>query len=227
MGLSEIINIIEQSYNEDRNKNFIVIIDGKKHKKKLFVSGNNLVYEYAKHSRNKGYECLYTDKWSEIYPQPKTDNTTLMRKRLNKVYVYLCKSGLWGKYKKDIEFLLSLSNTDLQELVKSNYETYCKFKEQNGLHISGDMFFNLLTKGIKTIKYEKYTRLEDSADFAKAIKERREFSRKWYNGYDISIDCKPVQDDMYAWYSEEYKGLLNGHYYIALDEKHVWFCEDD
>ena len=43
MKLSEIRNIIEQSYNEDRNKNFIVIIDGKKHKKKLFVSGNNLV----------------------------------------------------------------------------------------------------------------------------------------------------------------------------------------
>lgn len=225
MRLSEIINIIEQSYNEDRNKNFIVIIDGKKHKKKLFVSGNNLVYEYAK--RNKGYECFDTDKWSEIYPQPKTDNTTLMRKRLNKVYVYLCKSGLWGKYKKDVEFLLSLSNTDLQKLVESNYETYCKFKEQNGLHISGDMFFNLLSKGIKTIKYEKYTSLEDSADFAKAIKERKEFSRKWYNCYDISIDCKPVQDDMYAWYSEEYKGCLNGHYYIALDEKHVWFCEDD
>ena len=31
----------------------------------------------------------------------------------------------------------------------------------------------------------------------------------------------------YAWYSEEYKGCLNGHYYIALDEKHVWFYEDD
>ncbi len=42
---------------------------------------------------------------------------------------------------------------------------------------------------------------------------------------DISIYCKPIENDMYAWYSEEYKACLNGHYYIALDEKHVWFCQ--
>jgi hypothetical protein len=30
-----------------------------------------------------------------------------------------------------------------------------------------------------------------------------------------------------AWYSEEYRGCLNGHYYLMFDATHAIFYEDD
>jgi len=45
------------------------------------------------------------------------------------------------------------------------------------------------------------------------------------NGYDVTFNYQP--EDNKAWYSEEYRGCGNGHYYLALDATHALFYEDD
>jgi hypothetical protein len=44
-------------------------------------------------------------------------------------------------------------------------------------------------------------------------------------GYDVTFNYQP--EDNKAWYSEEYRGCGNGHYYLALDGTHALFYEDD
>lgn len=43
--------------------------------------------------------------------------------------------------------------------------------------------------------------------------------------YDISFRYKP--EDNKAWYSEEYRGCGNGHYYVAIDGSAALFIEND
>lgn len=43
--------------------------------------------------------------------------------------------------------------------------------------------------------------------------------------YDISFRYKPEENK--AWYSEEYRGCGNGHYYIAIDGSAALFIEND
>ena len=45
------------------------------------------------------------------------------------------------------------------------------------------------------------------------------------SSYDVSFSYDPKLQ--HAWYSEEYKNCGNGHYYLALDETHALFYEDD
>ena len=52
--------------------------------------------------------------------------------------------------------------------------------------------------------------------------ESRESARA---SYDVSFSYNPELSK--AWYSEEYKGCGNGHYYLALDAAHALFYEDD
>lgn len=50
----------------------------------------------------------------------------------------------------------------------------------------------------------------------------------WYGGYDYHIEVRKNEDgSLYAWYSAEYKGCGNGHYYILLDAEHALYLEDD
>ena len=53
-------------------------------------------------------------------------------------------------------------------------------------------------------------------------------SHRWYGSYDYSIEVRKNDDGtIYGWYSAEYKGCGNGHYYLLLDAEHAIFCEDD
>lgn len=50
----------------------------------------------------------------------------------------------------------------------------------------------------------------------------------WYGSYDFYIEVRKNDDGtIYGWYSAEYKGCGNGHYYLLLDAEHALYCEDD
>jgi hypothetical protein len=53
-------------------------------------------------------------------------------------------------------------------------------------------------------------------------------STYWYGSYDYSIEVRKNQDGtLCGWYSAEYKGTGNGHYYLLLDAEHAIYYEDD
>ena len=56
--------------------------------------------------------------------------------------------------------------------------------------------------------------------------EHRVYCDKWNRtGYDVSFSYNPK--DQTAFYSEEYRGCGNGHYYLALNHSCALFCEND
>lgn len=46
-----------------------------------------------------------------------------------------------------------------------------------------------------------------------------------YNGYDVSFEYNAKRNK--AWYALEYRNCGNGHYFIALNDTHALFVEDD
>ena len=64
----------------------------------------------------------------------------------------------------------------------------------------------------------------------KAIQEEKPITIRSRASYDVRFQYKPADetcDEPRGWYSEEYKGCGNGHYYIALNGTHALFMEDD
>jgi len=60
---------------------------------------------------------------------------------------------------------------------------------------------------------------------AQCISKKETCHEHGQKGYDISFEYNAEKNK--AWYSEEYRGCGNGHYYLALDATHALFNEDD
>lgn len=62
-------------------------------------------------------------------------------------------------------------------------------------------------------------------NIAKALQSKTDIREHTTAGYDITFNYQ-AKDNM-AWYSEEYRGCGNGHYYLALNATHALYYEDD
>lgn len=216
---------------ETKNKNYVVLINGKKHNLRLFTNGD-LIGEYGKGMRNRGFGVspLRVMEWESI-TTPKTKPVAeKLRKTITTAVKYLSASGLWKSIRTSMEFLLSLNDeelTKIYEMCMTSSNDYRKFCEDNDLHITADELWSLANKPLKTINYHSWEKEQIRERFAKSIAEKTEYRHRWEKGYDNSIECGARGDDMCAWYSEEYRGCGNGHYYLALDARHALFVEND
>jgi hypothetical protein len=78
---------------------------------------------------------------------------------------------------------------------------------------------------IKKMNFGKYGNEEKLAELAQAMREKKELHLTGRTSYDVSLEYKPEANK--CWYSEEFRGCGNGHYYLALDATHAWHYEDD
>lgn len=62
-------------------------------------------------------------------------------------------------------------------------------------------------------------------NIAEALKNKTSYQCRGSNGYDVSFEYDAEKNK--AWYSEEYVGCGNGHYYLALDSTHAIYYEKD
>ena len=216
---------------ETKNKNYIVVINGKKYNLRLFTNGD-LIGEYGKGMRNRGFSVspLRVMEWESITTPETKPVCEKLRKTMKTACKYLSASGLWKYIRISMEFLLSLNDeelTKIYEMCMTSSNDYRKFCEDNDLHITADELWSLANKPLKTINYHSWEKDTIRDRFAKSIAEKTEYRHRWEKGYDNSIECGPRSDDMCAWYSEEYRGCGNGHYYLALDARHALFVEND
>ncbi|MBI5327044.1 MAG: hypothetical protein HZB80_01960 [Deltaproteobacteria bacterium] len=62
----------------------------------------------------------------------------------------------------------------------------------------------------------------------KHLEKKEAFSYHWRGEYDYKVSAKLCDDGIYrAWFSAEFKGCLNGHYYLLLNKNNAIFCEND
>lgn len=155
-----------------------------------------------------------------------------------KVAIRLEKSGLWADILNDVKIGLNVGLTTIKK-ARDVYDVYSNDYEQrrndaievdSRLAKAKDLSFILWhmsnpakVKKMYFGKYENESRLQAIKDAFESPYAK--FSCWGKSGYDVHFEYNP--EEKKAWYSEEYKGCGNGHYYIALNATHALFMEDD
>lgn len=156
-----------------------------------------------------------------------TDKVKTCKRNTKSIVKYLTASGMWPDILANMLKLQGLSDDDLKYLYECEYDDHNKFMQEHGIdHISPDMYHSLSSqRGIITINWGGAYNDWIKRGWLEALNEKRKYSMRWTVSYDNSVEYNPEGER--AWYSEEYRGCGNGHYYLLLDEKHAAFREDD
>lgn len=199
--------------------------------KRLFISNCNDICEFAYRSRKRGRMISV---YGIIGIEPKTaTNASGIRKcrnNLKNVIKYLTASGFWSPMLNGAKFFSMMTDEEL--LTMRNWDCYHRVMTNElankGIDwFSYDCFSNMFDVSIKTMNFDRYDRDFQKQLITESIANRVNRSHRWTNGYDNSYEINFGGEYIRAWYSEEYRGCANGHYYFLLDECHAIFGEDD
>lgn len=199
---------------------------------------------FAPKSRKRGWFYKPEDFITtfDIKPKSATNEGEQWKKRLKRAVKILDESGLWDGKKEFFQNLLMVDYIDLQDIRRSfNWtdESHKELYEQYGrkypfmffkaldekFHFEPDYISGLSECRLKSMYFGKTRNTEIKERLAAAMERKENFNERAYTSYDVSVEYNP--DTKRAWYSEEYKGCGNGHYYLALDANTAVFCEDD
>lgn len=154
-------------------------------------------------------------------------------------------SGLWGELNKKARLCLELGYETIRQAYEAydRYENNLSYDENNKRRVAEvkaiderlitekggvdtDILWHLsYIPKIKKMNFGKYINEDKLAEIAQAMKEKKALNMTGRTSYDVSFEYKPELNK--AWYSEEFRGCGNGHYYLALDATHAWHYEDD
>ena len=221
--------------------------DGRIEEKRISNEGKSL-FIYGKGRKRYGqreYDFNRIEK-IEIKEKKINENEKWFKswKRAEKI---LEESGLWKEILKNIEDGLAIG----LEKIKKAYDIDFSLPEKKGesYQQKREREINLIKEiderleetfirwhmnypaKIKKMNFGKDRNEIILEELKEAIKNKKEYRNgndgKNWNGqsYDTSIEYNPKESK--AWYSEEYRGCGNGHYYLALNGTHALFYEDD
>lgn len=122
-------------------------------------------------------------------------------KRAKKVIAKLEASGLWPELK-----------TEFETVLKNGYE-------------NRDKAYAIYEFDTKAMYFGKMWNETEKEQIAEVLANKEKYSVRHQAGYDVSFSYNPKLNK--AWYSEEYRGCGNGHYYIAIDATTALYVEDD
>jgi hypothetical protein len=101
----------------------------------------------------------------------------------------------------------------------SHYESWNLAPEYGLPRIEGHRTITMESAGMPKYAQE---------DLKKAIEDRRNYRYAWDCGYDCSVETKLSEDGKYrAWFSQEFRGTGNGHYWILISPTQAIFSERD
>jgi len=215
--------------------------EGKKIKLRLFKKGDS-IYCLVKNSRKygtllQGYDLL------DIVPIVHHKTTAQKwESSWKKVKARLEASGLWKEVVEEISFALDIDYEKINTInnkyweIKNDDERLAYIKQMDARVIATDdtgkeyvrssLIYNYsqLPK-VKKMYFGKHKSEAYLERIKKAMEDKKSTTESARANYDVSFEFNAEKNK--AWYSEEYKGCGNGHYYLALDATHVLFYEDD
>ena len=231
MRIEEIYAFVKANENK---KSIVVYNNGTKLVERFFISANNNLCRFKKGSNRQGYIMTLNEVENIVSIEVEDTKTPIQycRANLKKVEKYLADSKLWVEMLRGVQHLQTLSDDELNDLC--NWDKYHSlFSEENRkdkrMYFFGiDCFVGLFRKGcIKTINFESFEREHYQNILKERISKQEGFRYSWQKGYDNRVVLDFENGNGVGWYSEEFRGCGNGHYYYLLDEKHVLFGEDD
>lgn len=202
---------------------YIKTNEGKYIKKRLFISEKGVLCEYEKRSIDKTIPAD-TSYWLTL--KPKYDSKTkLFRANVTRILSYLNESGLWKELVPEFERLDKESDTTIIDLYNRKYDLSDYLKAGNFKHITPSILYDLMRdmKFIRVVYWGKGN-LHLQAELQEAIRQKKDYCKKWQMTYDNTIIYKAKSNQ--AWYNEEYRGSSSGHYHILIDSQHTIFRKD-
>jgi hypothetical protein len=219
-----------------------------KDKRSIIFEGNSLfVFEkrarvYGRRYYNSTYSNPFNNKYKQIIAIVKTEEDIKVKweKSLRKALSMLEESGLWEEIKEDIKNALEIGYEkiqkakdiywNLEKIEGESYEEWDKRRDVLIKSIDERIDNTILFYFGLPLKIEKMYFGSLNEKILKEIKEAMENKIPYRTGtirtnYDTSFEYDPETNR--AWYSKEYKGMGNGHYYLALNSTHAVFWEDD
>lgn len=238
MELSEVRAIVTHT---DTKKYRVSMIGGKTRIVRLWLHSDGCVCIIGKGKRHYGHH-LSSYSWDDLkewtniklVEHRQSDKVRLVKRRAQDAVKYLTASGFWTDIKEGIEYFLAhekLIEEFCKDMAEDSYEKFYKECREGGKYEwcpCHQVFESFYRKNCwKSIAYSKWNRKSYNADVEKAIAEKRNYSHRWTNGYDNSLEIVFDEKMPRAWYSEEYRGCGNGHYYLLFDATHAIYYEDD
>ena len=238
MNREEIKAIVNHNYSKPYRVN---LIGGGSKIVRLWKSQDGRIAILGKGKKKWGHELSCYDHYEDwatlrLVEHDEIDYYKRFVKRATDALKMLNESGLWSDIKQSIEHFFALTESEQKELVNDimtdSYELfYHEIYKENGKYswVSGYQVFESFVRKTcwKSIAWHKWERERMSAEVAECIKNGTDFHRRWENGYDNSVEIANRDGKKLAWYSEEYRGCGNGHYYLMFDATHAIFYEDD
>lgn len=198
---------------------------------------------YAKGSRTKGnwyYDFNSSVTAVEPIASAVKSEAEVWEKSWRRALKMLEESGLWEEVKQDIEVALAVgyekmkaayaaswTEGDRGAAVKAVDERLVETDDEGKEHFDSSIVWYMhIPAKIKAMWFGKHERNDHYKNqIAEAMRNKTPLHFRTTAGYDVSVEYNPDLKKM--WYSEEYRGCGNGHYYLALNATHALFYEDD
>jgi len=242
-------------YNEGNRKITFLYQDGTKQIKRIGKTYGEQIIIMANRSHKRGYYLtneLNNNPNNEVKDILKIETRVSKKdkweKQTKKIIQMLKTSCLWEDNLKEYELALDIGYDKLMkckeiqngkyvegytenqnEIVKRIKEVEPRLvyvsKEGNECYNTGILWYKI---GIPNIKKMRFTTGDNEYylnQINQAMKDKKELLLSGRTNYDISFEYQPNGNR--AWYSEEFKGCGNGHYYLALNDTHAVHYEDD
>ena len=237
MEYKEILNSLKDEY---VHKYVVRFKDGSKKTLKLWNNGGVAVMDKGKRRKGHFLHSIADNyaNWESItLYENSCDIFKRVIKRAKKAFEMLSESGLWTEHKIILERFLHMSGEDQKEIVNKlcddSYAFYLLCTDGKSDYSWIGSCYHLFEqfakeKCWKSINWMEGLRETYTEYLKNCIEHKEHYSHKWYKGYDNSIEVNLCTDGILrGWYSEEYKGCGNGHYYMLLDATHAIHIEDD
>lgn len=235
MLVSELRDIVK---NDHKKRYRVKFKDGRKSKVVLLWSYCGEPAIINKGARNYGHYVQYyeIENWESVklVEKRKVDYVKRMKKRATDALKMLNESGLWSTIKKEIEHFISddeIIKQVIEDIENGSFYQQVWYGRHSSWCQSPQIFESFYSdKCWKSIAYPTYCNDKEhiKEDIAKSIKEHKNSSDRWVNGYDCSYEVRFEENgEARAWYSEEFRNCGNGHYYLLFDATHAIFYEDD
>lgn len=157
-----------------------------------------------------------------------------LKRRMNDAKYMLEASGLWQDILENINLVLSKGDDTIMEIAKAlSMEHYSSLYDEvrNG-KLSFLTHYQIYTSFARNKCWHSIPYLPSDKEFRKkrlqsAIENGIKYSYAWRNGYNNCVEVNFEDGKGRGWFSAEYKGFCNGHYYLLFDASHAIFYEDD
>lgn len=233
---------------------YLVLASGDKRKHRLGKTADGEIMYMAPGKRSRGYYLsrYYTDAENPVVDIVAINKNLDIEKKwahsIDKAIKLLEASKLWPDNLRDLRVARQIGYTKLQAANTAYWAKYVEDYTANGLEVikhikeidtrlikidpkdgreyvdTNIVWYYDNPLKIKKMSFGKYQTANRLQEIKEALVKKEKIHVSGDNGYDVSFEYDGTDK---AWYSEEYRGCGNGHYYLALNDSYAVFYEDD